>query len=66
MRRSALVVCVGLTIAVIAAGITWTPWAFLAVPFLVIAGYAMWLGLSNDQLLGALNDDPGAGPAGLH
>lgn len=66
MRRSALVVCVVLTIAATLAGITWTAWAFLAVPFLVVAGYAMWLGLSNDQLLGAFNDDPGAGPAGLH
>ncbi len=39
---------------------------FLAIPFLLVAAYAMWLGLGNDQLLDALDDDPGTGPAGLH
>ena len=66
MRRLALLVCVALTAVAAVAGVAWTPWVFLAIPFLVVAGYAMWLGLSNDQLLDALNDDPGAGPAGLH
>lgn len=65
-RPLAILVCVALTAAAAVAGITWTPIAFLAIPFLLVAGYAMWLGLRNDQLLDAVSDDPGIGPAGLH
>lgn len=66
MRRPAFLVCVALTAAAVLAGFVWTAWAFLAIPFLGVAAYAMWLGLGNDQLLDALDDDPGTGPAGLH
>ena len=65
-RPLAIAVCLALTAAAAVAGITWTPIAFLAIPFLLVAGYAMWLGLGSDQLLDALDDDPGTGPAGLH
>lgn len=65
-RPLAIAICIVLTAVAAVVGITWTPLAFLAVPFLLVAGYAMWLGLGNDQLLDALNDDPGTGPAGLH
>lgn len=65
-RPLAIAVCVVLSVIAALLGITWTPIAFLAIPFLLVAGYAMWLGLRNDQLLDALNDDPGTGPAGLH
>ena len=66
MRRTAFLVCVVLMAAAALAGFVWTGWAFLAIPFLGVAAYAMWLGLSNDQLLAAVSDDPGTGPAGLH
>lgn len=65
-RPLAIAVCVVLAGVAAVAGITWTPLAFLAIPFLLVAGYAMWLGLGNDQLLDVLDDDPGTGPAGLH
>lgn len=65
-RPLAILVCIVLAAAAAAAGVAWTPIAFLAIPFLLVAGYAMWLGLRSDQLLDALDDDPGTGPAGLH
>ena len=66
MRRlSALVLLAAVVLAVVA-GIAWTPLAFLAVPFLLVVGYAMRQGISGDQLLESLDTDPGSGPAGLH
>ena len=68
-RRSAIVVCLALSVASAVAGVAWTPLAFLAIPFLGIAAYGMWLGLRNDELLdvmGSTSEDSGTGPAGLH
>ena len=62
----AILVCIALAVAATLAGITWTPLAFLAVPFLLVAAYALWLGLGADELLDTLESDPGSGPAGLH
>lgn len=65
-RPLAILVCVVLSVIAAIAGIAWTPIAFLAIPFLLVAGYAMWRGMSGDDLLEALETDPGSGPAGLH
>lgn len=68
-RRLALLICLALAVAAAVAGVAWTPLALLMIPFLGIAGYGMWLGLRNDELLdvmGSQSEDSGTGPAGLH
>ena len=44
-----------------------SPWFLVAVPFALGGGYAMWLGLSNEETLKVFStwDDSGGGPAGM-
>ncbi len=55
-------------LAVVLALLT-TGWFLLVLPFFVPAAFGAWLGLSNEELLDALDGggadpDPGRGPAG--